>query len=179
MNYAPDSSWVLDPRESFSQVFDKAGFPKGIGNQVSVEFNLIYRWHSTVSARDEKWSQDFFQKLFPGQDVAKLSLRDFLTGLSKWKEDIASQKPESRTFADLKRNSSGAFDTKALAKLIAESTQDVAGKCTLSFPPIPASSQHPLTQIPQAPSALAKCLWYSSSSKSSASVRRAAGTSAR
>jgi linoleate 8R-lipoxygenase/9,12-octadecadienoate 8-hydroperoxide 8R-isomerase len=131
MNYAPESSWVLDPRESFSQVFDKGGFPMGIGNQVSVEFNLIYRWHSAVSARDEKWSQDFFQKLVPGQDVAKLSLKDFLTVLSKWKDDVAAQKPESRTFADLKRNSSGAFNTKDLLKLIVESTQDVAGKYTL------------------------------------------------
>src|SRR5215469_11830765 len=129
MNYAPESNWILDPRGSFSQIFDNDGFPRGIGNQVSAEFNLIYRWHSAVSARDEKWTQGFFQKLFPGQDVTKLSLRDFLTVISKWKEDVASQKPELRTFADLKRNSSGAFNTKDLAKLIVESTQDVAGKC--------------------------------------------------
>ncbi|KAK7230147.1 hypothetical protein V2G26_002317 [Clonostachys chloroleuca] len=83
MNYAPASSWVLDPRRSFSEVFDKGSFPVSTGNQVSVEFNLIYRWHSTVSAKDEKWSQDFFQKLFPGQEVSKLPLKDFLTGLSK------------------------------------------------------------------------------------------------
>ncbi|KAH6985528.1 heme peroxidase [Ilyonectria destructans] len=126
LNYAPDSSWVLDPRESFSQVFDKGDFPVSTGNQVSVEFNLIYRWHSNVSAKDEKWSQDFFQKLFPGQDVSKLPLRDFLTGLSNWREDIMAQEPESRTFAGLERDSSGYFDTQALAKLIAESTHDVS-----------------------------------------------------
>jgi hypothetical protein len=132
MNYAPDSSWVLDPRESFSQVFGKEDFPVGIGNQVSVEFNLIYRWHSAISAKDEKWSQEFFQNLFPGQDVSALPLRGFLTGLSKWREDIATQKPESRTFAGLKRDSSGFFDSKALAKLIAESTNDISGKYTLA-----------------------------------------------
>ncbi|EXL92004.1 heme peroxidase [Fusarium oxysporum II5] len=60
LNYAPDSSWVLDPRESFSQVFDKVDFPVSTGNQVSVEFNLIYRGHSNVSAKYEKWSQDLF-----------------------------------------------------------------------------------------------------------------------
>lgn len=141
MNYAPDSSWILDPRESFSEVFDKGGFPVGTGNQVSVEFNLIYRWHSNVSAKDEKWSQEFFQKLSPGQDVSKLPLREFLTGLSNWREDIMAQKPESRTFAGLKRDSSGFFDSQALAKLIAESTDDVSGKCP-SFPPIPSSSYH-------------------------------------
>ena len=127
MNYAPESSWVLDPRESFSEVFDKGIFPEGMGNQVSVEFNLIYRWHSTISNKDEQWSQDFFQKVFPGQDVSKLPLRDFLTGLAKWREDVTAQKPESRTFAGLKRDSSGFFDSNALAKLIAESTNDVSG----------------------------------------------------
>ncbi|EGU76336.1 hypothetical protein HZS61_003403 [Fusarium oxysporum f. sp. conglutinans] len=60
LNYAPDSSWVLDPRESFSQVLDKVDFPVSTGNQVSVEFNLIYRGHSNVSTKDEKWSQDLF-----------------------------------------------------------------------------------------------------------------------
>ncbi|KAM5511769.1 fatty acid oxygenase [Fusarium oxysporum f. sp. phaseoli] len=60
LNYAPESSWLLDPRESFSQVLDKVDFPVSTGNQVSVEFNLIYRGHSNVSAKDEKWSQDLF-----------------------------------------------------------------------------------------------------------------------
>lgn len=60
MNYTPDSGWVLDPRESFSQAFDKVDFSVSTGNQVSVEFNLIYRGHSNVSAKDEKWSQDLF-----------------------------------------------------------------------------------------------------------------------
>ncbi|PON19963.1 linoleate diol synthase [Trichoderma gamsii] len=126
MNYAPASSWVLDPRRSFSEVFDKGSFPVSTGNQVSVEFNLIYRWHSTVSAQDEKWSQDFFQKLFPGQEVSKLPLRDFLTGLSNLRGEIVAQKPECRTFGGLKRDSSGFFNTQALAKLIAESTNDVS-----------------------------------------------------
>lgn len=101
LNYAPDSSWVLDPRESFSQVFDKVDFPVSSGNQVSVEFNLIYRWHSNVSVKDEKCSQDLFQKLFQGQDVPKLPLRDFLAGLSNWREDIMAQEPEYRTLAGL------------------------------------------------------------------------------
>lgn len=135
MNYAPASSWVLDPRRSFSEVFDKGSFPVSTGNQVSVEFNLIYRWHSTVSAKDEKWSQDFFQKLFPGQEVSELPLKDFLTGLSKLRGEIVAQKPECRTFGGLKRDSSGFFDTQALAKLIAESTNDVSGKCSPPFHP--------------------------------------------
>ena len=128
MNYAPDSQWALDPRKPYTEFWDKSVFPLSTGNQVSVEFNLIYRWHPTVSARDEKWTQNFFQKIFPGQDVSKLSLVDFVTGLSKWRDDLTALKPEERTFADLKRDSSGFFETEALANLIAEGTQDVSGK---------------------------------------------------
>lgn len=127
MNYAPDSAWTLDPRKSYSEFYDKSAFPVSTGNQVAVEFNLVYRWHPTVSARDEKWTEDFFQKVFPGQDVSKLPLRDFLVGLSGWRDELTAQKPEDRTFAGLKRDSSGYFDTKALAKLIAEGTVDVSG----------------------------------------------------
>ena len=128
MNYAPESTWALDPRKSYSEFFDKSAFPTSTGNLVSVEFNLVYRWHPTVSVKDEKWTEDFFQKLFPGEDVSKLALGDFLRGLSSWRDTLTAQKPEDRTFANLKRNSSGHFDTDALAKLIAESTHDVSGK---------------------------------------------------
>lgn len=128
MNYAPDSTWALDPRESFSDDFAPGTFPLGVGNQCSVEFNLIYRWHSTVSARDEKWSEEFFEKVFPGRDVSKLPLREFLAGLATWREELMEQKPEDRTFGDLKRDKDGHFDSAELAKIIAESTNDCSGK---------------------------------------------------
>jgi linoleate 8R-lipoxygenase / 9,12-octadecadienoate 8-hydroperoxide 8R-isomerase len=130
MNYAPDSQWALDPRKPYTEFWDKSVFPMSTGNQVSIEFNLIYRWHPTVSVRDERWTQDSFQKIFPGQDVSQLSLKDFVTGLSKWRDQLTAQKPEDRTFGGLKRDSSGAFKTEDLAKLIAEGTQDVSGKCS-------------------------------------------------
>jgi hypothetical protein len=62
------SDWKLDPREDFTQVFDSQGTPLGIGNQVSVEFNMIYRWHSAVSSQDETWANGFFNEIF-GPDV--------------------------------------------------------------------------------------------------------------
>jgi linoleate 8R-lipoxygenase / 9,12-octadecadienoate 8-hydroperoxide 8R-isomerase len=103
----------------------------GTGNQVSAEFNLIYRWHGNLSVKDEAWTQDFMQDLFPGQDFTKLPLLEFLRRLGKWKDRALAQKPETRTFGNLKRNSSGTFDTKELVSLIAQSTQDVSGM--LSF----------------------------------------------
>lgn len=66
------STWLLDPRENFNNIFDAAATPQGIGNQVSVEFNLIYRWHSSVSNRDEKWIEGFYAEIFPGKDQSTL-----------------------------------------------------------------------------------------------------------
>ena len=39
---------------------------------VSVEFNLMYRWDSTISEPDTQWTQQKFHELFPGKDVGKV-----------------------------------------------------------------------------------------------------------
>jgi len=67
-----DSDWKLDPRESLPKVFDSDGLPRGIGNQVSIEFNMIYRWHCAISSQDEAWAEDFFANIFgSGVDTSK------------------------------------------------------------------------------------------------------------
>jgi hypothetical protein len=40
---------------------------------VSVEFNLLYRWHSTLSVEDTEWTTEKFSKLFEGRDLGKVS----------------------------------------------------------------------------------------------------------
>jgi hypothetical protein len=160
MNYAPESTWVLDPRQTFSDDFPKGSFPLGVGNAVSVEFNLIYRWHSTVSQKDEKWTEDFFGKIFAGREISKLSLREFVIGLSKWREEVKGQKPEVRTFGGLKRSKDGLFDLTALVKIITESTNDCAGSYILSH-----FALDDLLTYSQPLSGLVKLLWYSSLSQ--------------
>jgi hypothetical protein len=59
-----DSDWLLDPRKAFTSVFDAEGTPKGVGNQVSAEFNFVYRWHAAISDRDEAWLDAFMTKIF-------------------------------------------------------------------------------------------------------------------
>ena len=73
-----NSTWTLDPRENFDNIFDPTGTPKGIGNQVSVEFNLIYRWHSTISDRGENWAKSFYAQIFPGKDASKSTVAQTL-----------------------------------------------------------------------------------------------------
>ena len=72
-----NTAWSLDPRVNFNNIFDSTGIPQGIGNQVSVEFNLIYRWHSTVSDKDERWAQDFYQTIFPTKDASMFGAQAF------------------------------------------------------------------------------------------------------
>jgi hypothetical protein len=99
----------------------------GVGNQVSCEFNLIYRWHAAVSDRDDKWTQMFTAKVFPGQDMSKISLEDFKLGLSAWGKSI-DPNPWTRTWGGLVRDkTTGGFDDAALIKIITESTEDCAG----------------------------------------------------
>jgi len=35
--------------------------PVGEGNVVSIEFNLMYRWHATLSQKDTTWIEGFFK----------------------------------------------------------------------------------------------------------------------
>jgi hypothetical protein len=77
-----DSNWRLDPRENFDHVFDASGIPSGIGNQVSAEFNMIYRWHAATSNHDEAWINDFMKVVFgSGVDPSKYFL---FTELFPW-----------------------------------------------------------------------------------------------
>ncbi|OQO08271.1 hypothetical protein B0A48_06141 [Cryoendolithus antarcticus] len=55
-----DSNWQLNPRK------DIPGLAQGTGNQVSAEFNLVYRWHASVSARDEKWTEELSAQMWAG-----------------------------------------------------------------------------------------------------------------
>jgi hypothetical protein len=118
--------WILDPRAQGPEVYSTQGTPSGVGNQVSCEFNLVYRWHATVSERDEKWLQDAMAKMYPGQDMSKISVDDFKLGLYKWIKTI-NPDPAKRELGDLTRDAEGKFDDAALVKVLTESTQDCAG----------------------------------------------------
>ena len=36
-----NTTWTLDPRTEMGKVFGQDGTPRGVGNQVSAEFNLV------------------------------------------------------------------------------------------------------------------------------------------
>jgi linoleate 10R-lipoxygenase len=46
--------------------------PQGEGNVVSIEFNLLYRWHATISKQDAEWTTEKFKEIFEGKDLDKV-----------------------------------------------------------------------------------------------------------
>ncbi len=67
-----NSPWTLDPRKEIPlALIDPRGVQRGRGNQVSVEFNALYRFHSPLSRRDVKWTSEFLTDLLKEFEDAK------------------------------------------------------------------------------------------------------------
>ncbi len=122
------SSWTIEPRV---EVAAEGGLPpleRGVGNQVSAEFNLLYRFHSAVSRRDDKWSALFFKGLFGDKKPEDVSLGEFVVGVLAH-ENRMPKEPSERVFGGLTRDpNTGLFDDGALVQILKESIEDPAGK---------------------------------------------------
>lgn len=60
-----------DDDEFIQQSFresDHGVSPRGRGNAVSIEFNLLYHWHASIGEQDEKWLNGLFGELFKGRN---------------------------------------------------------------------------------------------------------------
>ena len=121
-----DTVWDLDPRMSEHKSLFVNPAPEGLGNQVSAEFNLVYRWHAAVSERDDKWTQAEYQKMFPGRDPAQIPLTELLQTLGKWEAGLSAD-PLERPFANLKRGKDDKLNDDVLVEILRESIDDVAG----------------------------------------------------
>jgi hypothetical protein len=120
-----DSNWQLNPRAEMENV------PIGVGNQVSAEFNLVYRWHSTVSDRDEKWTQEMWDGLFgEGRDQKTVGKYEFLSRLNEVYK-TTDPDPSKRKFAGLKRGPDGTLPEQGLVDILVSSIED----CANSFGP--------------------------------------------
>jgi hypothetical protein len=81
-----DSDFTLDPRLAMND--DTQHITRGLGNQVTVEFNLLYRFHCAISQKDEQYTEKFIKRSFgaalqnPDLDPKELSLPDFLKGMA-------------------------------------------------------------------------------------------------
>ncbi|KAF2139467.1 uncharacterized protein K452DRAFT_77778 [Aplosporella prunicola CBS 121167] len=122
------SDWSIDPRMEVNKLFDPEGTPRGVGNQVSAEFNLLYRFHPAISKRDEKWLNEFFESIFPEntKPLDQLTPEEFIQGLFRFEQSIPAD-PGKREFGGLKRGPDGRFNDADLVRVMKESMEDPAG----------------------------------------------------
>lgn len=129
-----DEDWQLNPRAVM-----KDGPPLGTGNQVSAEFNLIYRWHSAVSFRDDNWTKQLLKEMVPDMTAEEAAqpekLTKFLMTLAKKETEFVKQDPTERRFPALKHEvlerikegpCKGNFADEDLAKILTAGIEDCA-----------------------------------------------------
>lgn len=58
--HAYNTDFTLDPRIAMTE---HKNVSRGIGNQVTVEFNLLYRFHCAISLKDEEFTEDFMREM--------------------------------------------------------------------------------------------------------------------
>lgn len=126
------SSWTIEPRIDIKNADGLQAVERGVGNQVSAEFNLLYRFHSAVSERDEKWAAMFFKEIFGDRNPEKIPVAEFVVGALEWEKKIPKE-PSERVFGGLTRDpSTGKFDDGAMVQILKESIEDPAGKLFVS-----------------------------------------------
>jgi hypothetical protein len=119
--------WTLDPRtEVAKSKLAPNGVERGTGNHVSVEFNLLYRFHSVISERDEKWTENMFRKIFPGTEPRDVSMHQMFHGMQAFAQETEHLLPHERTFDGLERCEDGHFNDEDLVKILKESIEDPA-----------------------------------------------------
>ncbi|KAH8652136.1 putative prostaglandin G/H synthase 2/cyclooxygenase 2, pgh2/cox2 [Xylariales sp. PMI_506] len=87
-----NTNFTLDPRADF----DQKKTSRGIGNQVTVEFNLLYRFHCAISLKDEKYTEEFMKKVLNFRDPSNTSLPEFLQTMEINKQKAAEAKKKGK-----------------------------------------------------------------------------------
>lgn len=64
--------------------------------------------------------------MFPGQDISKLSLREFLAGMKAYGKTIDPD-PSKRTFEGLVRGEDGSFNDEDLVNILKAANNDPVG----------------------------------------------------
>lgn len=125
-----NSTWTLDPRENFGH-WDNSTAGAGSGNQVSCEFNLVYRWHAAISKKDEKWSEDMYRKVLGKEDYTEVSEEELLHRLREWLHKRGTD-PTKWSLDNLdesrypRRKKTHKFADADLIEVLTAATEDVA-----------------------------------------------------
>ncbi|KAI0094227.1 heme peroxidase [Irpex rosettiformis] len=120
------SGWSMNP---FDPIKTSGGdfLGRGEGNHVSVEFNLLYRWHAVTAQKDIKWTEDLFGGVFgTSKPFDELTMADFGPGvINAWKRYV-DPNPKTRKFGGLERGPDGAFSDDDIARVLQDATSSPA-----------------------------------------------------
>ncbi|KAI4624563.1 hypothetical protein J4E83_004238 [Alternaria metachromatica] len=125
-----DSSVTSDPRAKIEGIIGQTDVDKARGNQTSAEINMIYRWHSTISKKDEDWLTEHMSMICPDMKIGHLTLEDMRAGMRRHAA-IPPADPGRRVFAGLERKNDGYFRDEDIVQILTEATDEVA----MSFGP--------------------------------------------
>ncbi|KAF8907810.1 heme peroxidase [Mucidula mucida] len=116
-------NWRLDPLMEIRRS-DHTFSPRGEGNVVSIEFNLLYRWHATLSKADTEWTNNEFKALLGDVKPSQVTPTDFHKAI----RGAIAPPPDYRkwTFGGLKRGDNGRFDDGDLATILQDATKNRA-----------------------------------------------------
>jgi linoleate 10R-lipoxygenase len=101
-----DASWNLNPGAGIQETLGQHNIDGTNDNQTSAEFNLIYRRHSTISVKSERWLSDHIAKICPDTKIENLDLDDMRSGIRRY-AGLPPADPGRRRFGDLRSNSKG------------------------------------------------------------------------
>ncbi|KAF8603914.1 heme peroxidase [Ceratobasidium sp. AG-I] len=118
------SDWSLNPFQDIVQS-ERNHVGRGDGNSVSVEFNLLYHWHSTTSKIDEEWTESVFRKIFgPDKKFEDITPAEF--GRASAYVASAEKDKSKWEFGGMKRGPDGRFDDAELASTLQNATAQIA-----------------------------------------------------
>ena len=113
--------------------------PKATGNQCSIEFNFIYRWHSAISVEDEAWAVQAFNQLGRKCLEARLGenqpfrVPDRVQWTQKSHYDRSTEDPRKRNYFQFVREKverdpvTHRYPDQVLANYLHKSTEYAAG----------------------------------------------------
>lgn len=90
-----DTNFTLDPRVNQSKAKEVS---RGLGNQVTVEFNLLYRFHCAISLGDEDYLEKYLEEYFekksqPDWKPKEMGLQEFLMEMAQARERTKNDPP--------------------------------------------------------------------------------------
>ena len=121
-----NSDFSLDPRKIASNGVLSQPKHASPGNVVAAEYNLVYRWHSAISPKDQQLAEEQWRTLFGNKDPLEIPIPEMLKEFGKLENGLADD-PALRDIAGLVRGADRKYDSKALLELLTGSVEDAAG----------------------------------------------------